>query len=124
MKKIIALFSVLILIFTVFSGCTSQENGYITFKITDTNGEPIEGIAVYGGKHPDGKEIFPAPEIGRTDADGELEWSPEKYGNQMITVGYLFGDKKAEFFNEWVDISKDDAQQNKTISITYPYTPQ
>lgn len=124
MKKIISLISVLLLVFTLFSGCASQADEYITLKITDTNGEAIEGIAVYGGEYPDGREIFPAPEIGRTDADGELKWIPEKYGNQMITVGYLFDDKELEFFNEWIDISKEDVQQNKTINIAYPYTPQ
>lgn len=118
MKKILISFTLLVSIFVLCISCTPKEK-YIVFKVTDLSGNPIEGVSVYGGKHPDGIEIAPAPKIGETDANGELKWSPDELGEQLIEFAYTFTDGNTKCIDKRFNITKEDTVNHTTYHITY-----
>lgn len=114
-KATICLLAVVILIF--FSACAlTQPNGSVTLQVINENGTPIADVTVYAGHYPDGREIWPPPEIGRTDAEGKVEFTPVSFGTQPVCVYDAYTD--TYLYSGEIEVKRADIKEHRLYTIT------
>lgn len=118
MKKTILLFIVFILLVSLFTGCSLSEK-YVVLYITDTEGNPLNGIFVCEEKYANGTESFTNSEILLSNTNGELKYFPDELGNQNLAIAYFYSGKEMKWDIVTVEITKEDTSQHTKIHITY-----
>lgn len=117
-----------------FCACSLiKPDGTVKLLVESPQGKPIDEIYVYAEQSPDGSDISPGPLLGVTDKNGILEYTPETYGTQDLTfLKYGFTADGAQrrktedtvpYGIVSVEITRDDVEQNRTISVQVPSVP-
>ena len=99
-------------------------DGTVKLLVESPQGKPIDEIYVYAEQSPDGSDIFPGPLLGVT---------PETYGTQDLTfLKYGFTADGAQrrktedtvpYGIVSIEITREDVEQNRTISVQVPSVP-
>lgn len=114
-KITICLLAVVILIF--FSACAlTQPDGSVTLQVICEDGNPIANVTVYAGNYPDGREPWPPPEIGSTDAEGKVEFTPVSFGTQPVCI--YDASKGIYLYSGEIEVDRADIKEHKLYTIT------
>lgn len=112
MAKIMAFFMSIMYFFGSFG---LGSNDPVTINVTDANGEPVSEAWVYFEDEPqNGQEIMVFSPIGKTDAEGNVQWEDQKYGEQTI---YVCHEEEFEIVNSFAFTTEVSRTSNETIYI-------
>lgn len=120
-KRLAARFIATIFLFCLLSGCTKNTaDDSVVLRILSPSGERQADIHVHAEKYPDGREIFPGPEIGVTDENGEMTYVPEKFGEQNLTFAY-YAAEDPQWETQAVTVTREDAREHATVTVTLSF---
>lgn len=106
-----------IAVFFSFAACSlNTPDGSVTLQVINENGTPIADVTVYAGHYPDGREIWPPPEIGRTDAEGKVEFTPVSFGTQPVCVYDAYTD--TYLYSGEIEVKRADIKEHRLYTIT------
>ncbi len=109
------------LLFCLLSGCAKNTAAdSVVLRVLSPSGEPQADIHVHAEKYPDGREIFPGPEFGVTDENGEMTYVPEKFGEQKLTFVY-YASEGPQWEIQTVTVTKEDAREHATVPVTLTF---